>query len=104
MAAVQMVTVAVQADSFYIDQNGKRYLCEQVSGGGNSCWEQCPYGFSSCADRCGGGNQCWDRCPYGFSSCAESCGSNGLTPNVLKRILNTQAERLQYEREHLQTQ
>jgi hypothetical protein len=118
---IHFIGLSVQADSFYIDRDGHRYLCEQVSGGGGggSCWEQCPWTFDTCAGNCGGGSECWDKCPWTFDTCAgscgggsscwskcpwtfdtcsRSCGSNGLTPNALQRILNTNAERAQFEK------
>ncbi|MES3036903.1 MAG: hypothetical protein V4736_03270 [Bdellovibrionota bacterium] len=116
---------SAQADSFYLEQNGKKYYCEQVEGGTQSCWEKCPYTFGSCVDSCGGGSECWDRCPYTFGSCAESCGGGSscwekcpytfgscaetcgnqepLAPNVLKRILGTAVEREEAEKNRDQT-
>ena len=119
LVLLQFAGITAKADSFDIDKNGNRYHCEQVSGGGGSCWDKCPYGFnscatscgggqgcwnkcpygfSSCATSCGGGKGCWDKCPYGFSSCATTCGPQGLTPATLTRVLNTNNDRVEFEK------
>ncbi len=123
---IPLTSFNVNADSFYLDKDGTKYLCEEVGGsggssgscwdkcpygftscadscgGGSACWDKCPYGFTSCADSCGGGSSCWEKCPYGFSSCADSCGNKGLTPNVLTRILNSSQQRMAFEKKHPQ--
>ncbi len=57
---------------------------DNVGSGSGSCWDNCDFSTSYCANLCGtstdtGSSSCWDDCDFSTSYCADLCGTSSST-------------------------